>query len=147
MIDITNEGQIEILLVEDNPGDVRLVMEAFKDSEVPLNFAIAADGQEAMNILKPETKIKKNYKPNLIILDLNLPKKNGREVLKEIKEDADLKQIPVVILTTSNAREDIRESYNNNANSYITKPVGLDDYLNVCKSIQDFWLENVKLPL
>lgn len=145
-IDIIITGQIEILLVDDNPADVRLIMEAFKESTLPLNFAIASDGEEALNILKPEESTQDSYKPHLIILDLNLPKKNGSEVLKEIKEDDDLKKIPVVILTTSNDSEDIRESYKNCANSYLTKPVGLDDFFNVCKSIQDFWLEKVKLP-
>ncbi len=137
---------IDILLVEDNPGDVRLIIEAFKDTEIPHNLTVAADGIEAMNILKRECKYFNANRPNLIILDLNLPKKSGREVLKEIKQDDALKIIPIVVLTTSSAEEDITETYRNHVNAYLTKPVDLDLFIKVMKSIEYFWLYNVRLP-
>ncbi len=137
---------IEILLVEDNPGDVRLVKEVFKDAKISNNMQVAADGEEAMLILRRESEYDDRNRPDLILLDLNLPKKDGREVLVDIKGDDDLKRIPVVILTTSKAQEDLIETYNNHANCYITKPVDLDQFIRVVKSIEDFWLSIVKLP-
>jgi CheY-like chemotaxis protein len=137
---------VEILLIEDNPGDIRLVKEVFKDSKLHNNLRVALDGEEAMKMLRQEGEHFKAQRPDLIILDLNLPKKNGIEVLREIKEDKSLKCIPVVILTTSNAEEDLEETCKLDANCYITKPVDLDEFIKVVKSIQNFWLEIVKLP-
>ncbi len=136
---------IEILLVEDNPGDVRLIKEVFKDAKIYNAMQVAYDGETAMEILRGEGEYDGFY-PDLILLDLNLPKKDGREVLREIKGDETLKCIPVVILTTSNAEEDLIETYKMNANCYITKPVDLDQFINVVKSIENFWLSIVKLP-
>ena len=135
---------IEILLVEDNPGDVRLIKEVFKDAKIYNNMQVAYDGEAAMEILRRDDG--NIIFPDLILLDLNLPKKDGREVLREIKGDDCLKCIPVVILTTSNAEEDLIETYKMNANCYITKPVDLDQFINVVKSIENFWLSIVKLP-
>ena len=137
---------IEILLVEDNPSDVRLIMEVFKDSHIQHNLVVATDGLQALEILKPENKSPNIYRPNFIILDLNLPKKSGGEVLKEIKKDDSLKNIPIVILTTSSAEEDIEKMYHNSVNAFLTKPIYLDEFIEVVKSIQNFWLKNVKLP-
>ncbi|MCB0190305.1 MAG: response regulator [Anaerolineae bacterium] len=137
---------IEILLIEDNPGDVRLTIEAFKDAKVRNNLMVASDGLEAMAILYKKGKYTDAPRPDLILLDLNLPLKDGREILTEIKADDTLKLIPVVVLTTSNADEDIFRSYELNANCYITKPVDLDQFLKVVKSIESFWLEVVVLP-
>jgi len=137
---------VEILLIEDNPGDIRLVKEVFKDSKLHNNLRVALDGEEAMKMLRQEGEYFKAQRPDLIILDLNLPKKNGIEVLREIKEDKSLNCIPVVILTTSNAEEDLEETCKLDANCYITKPVDLDEFIKVVKSIQNFWLEIVKLP-
>lgn len=137
---------IEILLVEDNPGDVRLTVEAFKEGKVLNNLRIVEDGLEAMAFLRRAAKYAKAPRPDLILLDLNLPKKDGREVLTEIKEDPSLKCIPVVVLTTSRAEEDIIKTYSFHANCYITKPVDLDQFISVVRSIEDFWLTIVKLP-
>jgi chemotaxis family two-component system response regulator Rcp1 len=137
---------VDILLVEDNPGDVRLIIEAFKDAEINHNLMVASDGIEAMQIINQEGKYSNTNRPKLIILDLNLPLKSGCDVLKEIKQDEDLKSIPIVVLTTSNAEKDIKNTYENHANAYLTKPVDLNQFINVAKSIQDFWLNNVKLP-
>jgi CheY-like chemotaxis protein len=137
---------IDILLVEDNPGDARLAQEAFKDAKVRNNLYRVEDGVEAMAYLHRQDRYSDAVRPDLILLDLNLPKKNGREVLAEIKADDDLKRIPVVILTVSKAEEDILKSYNLHANCYITKPINLDNFLEVVKSIEDFWLTIVKLP-
>jgi CheY-like chemotaxis protein len=136
---------IEILLVEDNPGDVRLTREALRDAKVRNNVQVAADGVEALALLRKEGVHARAPRPDLIFLDLNLPKKGGREVLEEIKQDAKLKHIPVVILTTSQAEQDIVESYRLRANAYVTKPVDLEQFLKVVKSIEQFWLEIVKL--
>lgn len=137
---------IEILLVEDNPGDVRLTQEALREGKVRNHLHVAADGVEAMAFLRREGQHAQAPQPDLILLDLNLPKKGGREVLAEIKEDPDLRRIPVVILTVSKAEEDVLKSYNLHANCYITKPVNLDQFLEVVKSIEDFWLTVVLLP-
>jgi two-component system, chemotaxis family, response regulator Rcp1 len=137
---------IEILLVEDNPGDSRLAKEALKESKLKNNLYIAEDGVEAMNFLYKTGKYSKMPRPDLVILDLNLPKKDGREVLAEIKNDDNLKRIPVVILTISKAEEDILKTYNLHANCYVTKPLDLDQFMKVVRSIEDFWLTIVKLP-
>ena len=142
----TDSDAIQVLLVEDSPGDVRLTQEAFKDAKVYIHLHVASDGTEAMAFLKREGEYAKVPRPDLILLDLNLPKKDGREVLAEIKESPTLKTIPVVILTTSASEEDILRSYRLHANCYITKPVGLDGFLKVVNSIDNFWLSVVKLP-
>lgn len=139
-------GPIEILLVEDNPGDVRLTIEALKEGKVANEINVAVDGIEALAFLRREGKYKNAPKPDLILLDLNLPKKNGREVLAEIKENSHLKCIPVVVLTSSQAEKDIVTTYNLHANCYITKPVDFDQFIEVVKSIENFWFEVVKLP-
>lgn len=141
-----NNNSIKILLVEDNPADARLVKEAFKHFNIKNKIYVTNDGLEAMRFLKNEEKYLDVPKPDIILLDLNLPRKDGREVLKEIKENEVLKLIPVVILTTSIAEEDILSTYKNNANCYITKPVDLDQFISVVRSIQDFWLSKVELP-
>jgi len=137
---------VEILLVEDNPGDVRLTQEALKESKVRNNMYVAPDGLEALAFLHREGQYADVRRPDLILLDLNLPRMDGREVLAEIKEDPDLKRIPVVILTTSKADEDILRSYNLHANCYITKPVDLDQFITVVRSVEGFWFTIVKLP-
>lgn len=137
---------IEILMVEDNPGDVRLTVEALKEGKVRNNFHTVADGEEALAFLRRQGPYAEVPRPDLVLLDLNLPKKNGREVLEEIKHDPDLKRIPVVILTVSQAEQDILKSYNLHANCYITKPVDLDHFLEVVRSIENFWLTVVMLP-
>ena len=142
----TDAAAIEVLLVEDSPGDVRLTREAFKDAKVHINLHVASDGAEAMDFLNHEGKHTSALRPDLILLDLNLPKKDGREVLEEIKESSALKSIPVVILTTSASDADILRSYRLHANCYITKPVDLDGFLKVVKSIDSFWLSIVRLP-
>lgn len=139
-------NQIDILLVEDNPGDVRLTMEALKEAKLLNTIAHVPDGVEALAYLRKEGKYSEARRPDLILLDLNLPKKDGREVLAEIKNDPALKRIPVVILTTSRAEQDILKAYNLHANCYITKPVDLDQFVRVAKSIDDFWFTMVKLP-
>ncbi|HXN23766.1 MAG TPA: response regulator [Candidatus Dormibacteraeota bacterium] len=142
----TDAEPIEVLLVEDSPGDVRLTQEAFKDAKVHINLHVALDGTEAMAFLRHEGEHANAPRPDLILLDLNLPKKDGREVLGEIKGSPTLKSIPVVILTTSASETDILRSYLLHANCYITKPVDLDGFLKVVKSIDSFWLSVVKLP-
>jgi len=141
-----NAAPIEILLVEDSPGDARLTQEAMRDAKVQNNLHIASDGMEATSFLWRRGKHANAPRPDLILLDLNLPKKGGREVLEEIKLDPSLKSIPVVVLTTSAAEEDILRSYQLHANCYITKPVDLDQFLKVVKTIDNFWLAIVKLP-
>jgi two-component system, chemotaxis family, response regulator Rcp1 len=137
---------IEVLLVEDSPGDVRLTQEAFRDANPSIHVHVAADGVEAMAFLRRQGLYAQAPRPDLILLDLNLPKMDGREVLAHIKEDADLKTIPTVILTTSSAEADIVKSYQLQANCYLTKPVQLDAFEALVKSINDFWLTKVKLP-
>jgi two-component system, chemotaxis family, response regulator Rcp1 len=139
-------GPMEILLVEDSPGDVRLTREAFKDAKVHINLHVASDGTQAMTFLKREGAHASAPRPDLILLDLNLPKKDGREVLEEIKNSPTLKSIPVVILTTSGSDADVLRSYLLHANCYITKPVDLKGFLTVVKSIDNFWLSVVRLP-
>ncbi len=137
---------VEILLIEDNPGDVRLTLEALKESKIINNLQVVDDGIEALSYLKKEGIYKDKPRPDLIILDLNLPKKDGREVLAEIKSDVLLKQIPIVILTTSEAEEDIIKSYELHANCYITKPVNMEQFIKVVKSVGEFWFSIVILP-
>lgn len=136
----------DFLLVEDNPGDVRLTQEALKSHKVKNNLHVVTDGEEAMAFLRRQGKYENAPRPDIILLDLNLPKKDGREVLAEIKSDPDLKTIPVVIITSSEAEQDVIRSYNLNANCYVTKPVNLDQFIKVVQSINDFWLTIVKLP-
>jgi len=137
---------IEVLLVEDSPGDVRLTQEAFRDANKSIHLHVASDGVEAMSFLKHEGDHAHAPRPDLILLDLNLPKMDGREVLAHIKEDDSLKTIPTVILTTSAAEADIVKSYELQANCYLTKPVQLEAFEGLVKSINDFWLTKVKLP-
>jgi len=137
---------VEILLVEDNPGDVRLTREAMKDSKLLNHISVVGDGEEAMAFLRREGKYVEATRPDLILLDLNLPKKDGREVLAEIKTDEQLRRIPVVILTTSSAEQDILKTYDLHANCYITKPVNLDQFSAVVRGIEEFWFTIVKLP-
>jgi len=138
--------EIEILLVEDNPGDVRLTIEALKDGKIHNHLSVVSDGEEALVFLRRQGQYAKVHRPDLILLDLNLPKKDGLEVLMEIKQENDLKRIPVVILTTSTAEKDIIKTYDLHANCYITKPVDFAQFTSVVKSIEDFWFTVVKLP-
>jgi len=137
---------IEILLVEDNPGDVRLTREALKEGRVLNNVSTVGDGVEAMAFLRREGRYEGAPRPDLILLDLNLPKMNGREVLAKVKADTDLRRIPVVVLTTSQAEEDVLKTYDLHANSYVTKPVDVDQFLSVVRQIEDYWLAVVRLP-
>ncbi|HME55313.1 MAG TPA: response regulator [Candidatus Lokiarchaeia archaeon] len=146
MIDNSMLRPVDILLVEDNPADIRLTREALKENKMANNLSVVVDGIEAMNYLRKKGKYAKATKPDIIFLDLNLPKKDGREVLAELKQDKDLKRIPIVILTSSQAEEDILKTYNLHANCYITKPVDFDQFLKVVQSVEDFWLTIVKLP-
>jgi len=137
---------VEILLIEDNPGDVRLTLEALHEGKVKNNLVVAPDGEAALAILRREGAHAEAPRPDLILLDLNLPKKDGREVLAEIKADEKLHCIPVVVLTTSKSEEDVLRSYQLNANCYITKPVDLEQFIRVVRAIEDFWLTMVVLP-
>lgn len=137
---------IEILLVEDNEGDVRLTREALKENKVSNNLSVVGDGVEAMQFLRRQGKYAGVPRPDLILLDLNLPKKDGRQVLAEIKSDEELKRVPVVILTTSKAEEDVIRTYDLHANCYVTKPVGFEEFASVVRSIENFWLTVVMLP-
>ncbi len=137
---------VDILLVEDNPGDVRLTKEALKDAKVLNEIYVAKDGVEAMDFLNKKEKFAKAPIPDMILLDLNLPRKDGREVLAEIKKDPKLKHIPVIVLTTSKADEDIIKSYNLHANAYITKPVDLNRFVEIIHTLEEFWFTIVKLP-
>jgi chemotaxis family two-component system response regulator Rcp1 len=142
----TDAKPIEILLVEDNPGDVRLTRESLAEAKVRNNIVVASDGVDAMAYLRQDGQHSNAIRPDLILLDLNLPRMNGFEVLDAIKEDSELRRIPVVVLTTSQAEKDIIQSYNLHANAYVNKPVDLEQFIKVIKSIEDFWLEIVKLP-
>ncbi len=136
----------EILLVDDNPGDVRLAKEGLKESKVINNLHVVDDGVEAMAFLRKEGNYADAVTPDLILLDLNLPKKDGREVLAEIKGDKNLRRIPIVVLTTSQAEEDVMKTYDLHANCYVTKPVDLDQFVKIVKSLNNFWFEMVTLP-
>ncbi|MEI8202714.1 MAG: response regulator [Bacteroidota bacterium] len=141
-----NLKPIEILMVDDNRGDIRLAMEAIKDAKVTNNIHVVYDGIEAMAFLRKEGIYAEMPRPDIILLDLNMPRKDGREVLEEIKTDPELKRIPVVILTVSQAEEDIIKSYDLHANCYISKPVDLDQFVKIVKSLENFWFTIVKLP-
>lgn len=146
MTNTANMRPVEILLVEDNPGDVELTIEALKEGKVANTLNVCADGVEALEYLRRQGKHAKATRPDLILLDLNLPRKDGREVLADIKADEQLKKIPVVVLTTSEAEADIVKSYELHANCYICKPVDLAQFIRVVKSIDEFWLAVCKLP-
>ncbi len=137
---------IEILLVEDNPGDARLTAEALTDAKVLNTLTVVQDGVEALTYLRRQGRYSDAPRPDVVLLDLNLPKKDGREVLAEIKEDPDLRRIPVVVLTTSRAEEDIARTYDLHGNCYISKPVDLEQFMTVIKSIENFWFTVVRLP-
>ena len=137
---------VNILLIEDNPGDVRLTQEAFKEGSMSINLKVKMDGVEAIKYLKKEGPDEDYITPDLILLDLNLPKRDGREVLEEIKSDDTLKRIPVVVLTTSNAEQDILKSYNLHVNCYINKPVDFDKFFDIIQKIEEFWLTTAILP-
>lgn len=143
---IGDGSALQVLLVEDSPGDVRLTIETFRELASHIDLHVAVDGTEAMTFLRQEDGQSKAPRPDLILLDLNLPRMDGREVLAQIKGDAHLKTIPTVILTTSEAEADILKSYQLQANAYLNKPVRLDDFEVLVKSIHDFWLTRVKLP-
>ncbi len=143
---MNNTRPIEILLVEDNPGEVRLMQEVFKECKTPNNLNVVEDGVEAMEYLRKEGKYADSQRPDIILLDLNLPRKDGREVLAEIKADDNLKRIPVVVLTVSEADEDVLKTYESYGNCYITKPAELDKFIEVVRTIEQFWLKTVKLP-
>jgi CheY-like chemotaxis protein len=137
---------VEILIIEDNEGDIGLIEEVFEEAKIRNKLHIVEDGEEAVLYLRGEGKFSGFPRPDIILLDLNLPKKDGREVLREIKEDSNLKIIPVVILTTSNAEKDILRAYDLHANAYVTKPLDFDQFIKVIDSIEKFWLEIVELP-
>ena len=141
-----NVRPVQILLVEDNPGDVGLTIEALKEAKVHNKLTVVKDGIEALSLLRRQGQHARATRPDLILLDLNLPKKDGREVLAAIKADDNLKHIPVIILTTSESEQDVLKSYNLHANCYIVKPLDLDRFITVVKSIEDFWLRIVVLP-
>ncbi len=146
MSEPTSIKPVDILLVEDNPGDVRLTREALKEGKVLNTLSVVADGVEALAFLRREERYATAARPDLILLDLNLPRMDGRELLAVIKADAELRRIPVVILTTSAAEQDILKSYNLHANCYITKPVDLEQFIAVVRSVEDFWFTIVRLP-
>jgi chemotaxis family two-component system response regulator Rcp1 len=146
MINATEGRPVEILLVEDNAGDVRLAREGLRECKLLNNLSVAEDGVKALSFLRREGVYANSPRPDLIMLDLNLPRKDGREVLREIKEDESLKSIPVVILTTSKAEEDIVKSYSLHANCYVTKPLAIEQFINVVQAIENFWFTIVKLP-
>jgi chemotaxis family two-component system response regulator Rcp1 len=137
---------IRVLLVEDNRADARLIMEVFKDEKIMVDVEIVRDGEAAMSFLHHEGEYENATCPDLIILDLNLPRKDGREVLSELKEDPLLKSIPVVILTTSQSEEDILKSYNLQASCYVTKPIDLEQFTKIIKSLDEFWFSAVRFP-
>lgn len=137
---------IEILLVEDNPGDVRLTQEAVREAKIRNRLNVVNDGEQAIAYVRRQAEYADRPRPDLILLDLNLPRKDGREVLQDLKSDPDLHRIPVVVLTSSEAEHDILSTYDLYANAYVTKPVDLEQFLHVVSSIQDFWLNIVKLP-
>jgi CheY-like chemotaxis protein len=137
---------VKILLVEDNEGDILLTREALEEAKIMIKLKVVKDGKEAIDFLNKQGKYTAVQLPDLILLDVNLPKKNGHEVLKYIKETDGLKHIPVIMLTTSSSEKDINESYNNHVNCYITKPVEVDDFLSIVATIENFWISIVKLP-
>jgi CheY-like chemotaxis protein len=143
----TETGKVaDVLLVEDNPGDVRLTQEAFKEGKLFVKLHVVTDGVEAMAFVRKEGQYENAPRPDLILLDLNLPRKDGREVLEDLKGDEDLKRIPVIVLTVSQAEEDVLKTYALNANAYITKPVELDRFIEIIRALENFWLSIVTLP-
>jgi two-component system response regulator len=142
----SGKGGVEVLLVEDNPGDVRLTREALNEAAQPVNLNVVSDGIDAVRYLRRQSPYDEAPRPNLILLDLNLPKKDGREVLAEIKADEDLRMIPVVVMTTSDAQLDIRRAYSLHANCYVTKPADFEDFVGLVRSIEQFWLTVAKVP-
>jgi len=141
-----NNEEIRILVIEDNPADIRIIQEVFKDFKIKTQLYISRDGIEALDFLNKNGKYKDMPCPDLILLNLSLPRKNGMELLKDIKKDTNLKEIPVIVLTTSNAEEDILNAYKLQANCFITQPIDFDEYKNVLESIEEFWLKTAKLP-
>ena len=139
-------NDVHILLVEDSPGDARLILEAFKESKLKTKISVVIDGVEAMAFLKHEGRYTGSLRPDIMLLDLNLPRMDGRELLNEIKNDDHFKMIPVLVLTTSNSRDDIVGSYERHANSYITKPADMDEFMEVVRSVENFWFDIAKLP-
>lgn len=137
---------LEILLVEDNEGDIRLTIEAFKEAKIRNHIRVVRDGEEALTYLKKEAAYADVQTPDIILLDINLPKVDGKEVLHELKNDPMLKSIPIIMLTTSSSESDVQESYLNHANSYVIKPVDLDKFMEVIRSIEEYWISIVKLP-
>jgi CheY-like chemotaxis protein len=146
MSDKLNYSFINILLVEDNPGDIRLTKEVLKEGKIRNNLSVVMDGEEALQFLNKSGQYAEAFTPDIILLDLNLPKKDGREVLSEVKKNERLKRIPVIVLTTSDAAQDIKNMYEHHANCYITKPVDFNQFIDVIRSIENFWLTIVKLP-
>ena len=142
----TESRQIEILLVEDNPGDTRLTQEAMRAAKMTNVLHVVEDGEQAMEFLRRRSRFKDAPRPDLILLDLNLPKKDGRSVLAEVKTDPDLRRIPVVVLTTSRSEEDVLQAYDMHANAYVTKPVNLEKFMRIVALIDEFWLKVVTLP-
>ncbi|MEI6599230.1 MAG: response regulator [Comamonadaceae bacterium] len=142
----TESRQIEILLVEDNPGDARLTQEAMRAAKMTNVLHVVEDGEQAMEFLRRRSRFKDAPRPDLILLDLNLPKKDGRSVLAEVKTDPDLRRIPVVVLTTSRSEEDVLQAYDMHANAYVTKPVNLEKFMRIVALIDEFWLKVVTLP-
>ena len=140
------EEELNILLVEDNPADIRLMLEIFREGEMANDFHVVTDGVEALRFLRKDGEYSSKPRPDLVFLDLNLPRKHGREVLREIKADEDLCQIPVIVMTSSEAEEDIADVYKNSASCYITKPVDLDEFMSLAGVLKKFWLSVVKLP-
>lgn len=138
--------RFEVLLVEDNPGDVFLTQEAFREGHMPLRLCVVGDGEEAMRYLRRESPFEEAIRPDLVLLDLNLPKKDGRELLAELKADSELRHIPVIILTTSESRQDVWRAYKLHANCYLTKPIEVEHFIRKIKSIEDFWLTVARLP-
>lgn len=137
---------LQILLVEDNEGDVRLIKEAFNESKIEKSFSVAKDGEDALNFLYKRGQYAGSVRPDIILLDINLPRKNGFEVLEQIKKDPDLRKIPVIMLSSSSSEDHIHKSYELNANCYVTKPVDFDEYTQVVRTIEDFWFDKAKLP-
>jgi len=143
---MTEREPVEILLAEDNPGDVKLTRKALEKGRLVNNLHVVNDGVETMQFLRGEGEYEGRPRPDLVLLDLNMPRKDGREVLEEIKESDDLKRIPVVVLTSSEAEEDVARSYDLHANAYLTKPVNFSGFIDVVGTLEEFWLQVVKLP-
>jgi two-component system, chemotaxis family, response regulator Rcp1 len=146
MMNYSNKS-VEVLIIEDNEGDIRLIKEAFKDSKIVNKFSVVSDGQQALDFLNKSGEFESSVRPDIILLDLNLPKINGFDVLREVKSNPALQKIPVIIFSRSASDNDVLRSYNLNANSFVSKPADLEEFLNVVKTIGEFWLQTVKLPV